>query len=684
MKGFGKLAEGENIILQHVAQDSGMVLGQQLVYQAGFSPKPEGNITEQFLQAEAMNLQMSAGMALGQGLAPGLAALSPSERGIFRRAYTGRNGAESEAFEPFGKLALEGASDAEVLKRPVVMMSEGEGDGGKKGGVPPPRPNRISLISIPANESLVGKIIDGRYEVMKAIGKGGMGVVYKCIHKGLNKEVAMKVLLTNVSGNTEVIERFRNEAKAASSVRNKHIIDITDIGRLDDGSTYFIMEYLEGIPLAKLVEGDKPVPVPRLLNIAQQIAEGLSAAHAKDVVHRDLKPGNIHLIEPGTEKESVKILDFGIAKLLNSEKPELTLAGAVLGTPSYMSPEQARGEAVDHRADIYSLGVILYRMASGKLPFKGDFLEVMQKHKSEPPKPIRQIIPPPQEVPPLLDEIILRCLAKRPEDRYQSMEEVIVDLKKLAFELSEKPLVLVRARPPLSTPPPAEQRPPVIRVTPPPPSTPPPNQRLSPTPTPPTAVTKVKPAPVTPEPQAKEEPKKTRWPLYVGITGLGAASVVVAALFASGKLQFPSNTAPTPSVPPPPPTPSPSPTVTDSDGGTPSTVDSVSPDNSTPDAGSPPPPPPSSKKIELTVDPADARVFKDGKELEKPWKLEVEPGKSVEIGVHREGYKTKKVTLDDSQEKVTVHLERDVKPPHPPIPPPDATPKPEKPFEPFE
>jgi tRNA A-37 threonylcarbamoyl transferase component Bud32 len=277
-------------------------------------------------------------------------------------------------------------------------------------------------------DPLIGQVLDGRYEVEKVLGAGGMGLVYKAKHVVLGKALAVKVLKQEVTRDEGVMARFRREAQSASAVGSPHICEVSDFGSLPDGSAYFIMEYLDGPSLTKAMEDERPMAAPRIAIIAKQLCDALGAAHERGIVHRDLKPDNVHLVRQGKRTDFVKVLDFGIAKVGGAADKKLTQAGQVFGTPHYMSPEQCSGRDVDHRTDIYAVGVMLYEMACGTVPFDADnLMGILTKHVYEQPIPPREL-PPPVNVPAGLEAIILKCLAKKPDQRYQSMYELRSDL----------------------------------------------------------------------------------------------------------------------------------------------------------------------------------------------------------------------------------------------------------------
>ncbi|HEU4406064.1 MAG TPA: serine/threonine-protein kinase, partial [Polyangiaceae bacterium] len=271
--------------------------------------------------------------------------------------------------------------------------------------------------------------IEGRYVVEELIGGGNIGLVYRARHKVIGKTVAVKLLRPDFARDDEVSERFLVEAKAASGVDNPHVVDIGDFGALPDGTAYFVMEYLDGRPLSELIRDEAPLPLDRIAHIGKQIAAGVGAAHAKGIVHRDLKPDNLLLTRRGDEEDFVTVVDFGIAKVAGAAN-RLTVAGTLYGTPHYMSPEQGRGEEVDLRSDVYSLGVILYEMATGEVPFDAEspFAVVALHVNAEPVPP--HVARPEAGVSPALSAIIVKCLAKSPGDRFGSMAELAAELER--------------------------------------------------------------------------------------------------------------------------------------------------------------------------------------------------------------------------------------------------------------
>jgi len=281
----------------------------------------------------------------------------------------------------------------------------------------------------PTEDPLLGLVVDGRYRIEQQIGEGGMGVVYLSTHTVLQKKLALKVLRGDGSKDGEVVQRFMQEAQAATSIGHQNIIDISDFGRLPDGSVYFVMEYLDGTSLNDMIEKGGSVPMQTAVHLIRQIASALEAAHARGIVHRDLKPDNIFVIRQGGDPSFVKVLDFGVAKV-GGAASKLTKTGMVFGTPHYMSPEQAAGHSVDQRTDVYALGVIMYEMFTGKVPFDADtFMGILSKHMFEPP-------PRPTDVEGAslgaVETVILKAMEKNADQRYQSMTELIADLDTLA------------------------------------------------------------------------------------------------------------------------------------------------------------------------------------------------------------------------------------------------------------
>ena len=271
--------------------------------------------------------------------------------------------------------------------------------------------------------TLVGRTLDGRYRVEKVLGEGGMGVVYLVTHVALGKRMALKVLHGEGARDETTVARFVQEAQASSAIGHPNIVDVIDFGRLADGSAYFVMELLEGESLtARIKRG--AIPLEQTIAIAEQIASALAAAHARGIVHRDLKPDNVQLVRRGAE-EAVKVLDFGIAKV-GGASSKLTKTGMIFGTPHYMSPEQAAGQSVDARTDVYALGVIVFEMATGTVPFDGDtFMGILSKHMFEPPPRPTKVLASTHP----LEPVILRALAKKPEGRYASMDALLADLR---------------------------------------------------------------------------------------------------------------------------------------------------------------------------------------------------------------------------------------------------------------
>ena len=270
------------------------------------------------------------------------------------------------------------------------------------------------------DELPVGTKLAGRYRIGKRIGLGGMAQVYEAEHTTITRPVAIKVLSGEFTKRPAVVVRFLQEARASSQVAHENVVEVTDFGETEDGRPFIVMEYLEGESLSATLLAEGPFDWARTRGVLLQILGALEAAHAHRVIHRDMKPGNCFRIHRHDNPDFIKVLDFGIAKVLREDGTgiSLTAQGTVMGTPDYMSPEQCRGTKVDARADLYALGVMTYEMLTGKLPFAAKHpVDVMHMHVFEVAPPIREVAPD-VEVPAAAMKIVKRAMAKDPDDRF--------------------------------------------------------------------------------------------------------------------------------------------------------------------------------------------------------------------------------------------------------------------------
>lgn len=311
------------------------------------------------------------------------------------------------------------------------------------------------------HDPLLGTMVAGRYRVQKLLGEGGMGQVYLAVHEAIEKQVALKVLRPEYSRKEDIVTRFQQEAISASRIKHPNVLDVFDFGQTETGCFFLAMEFLEGHDLSDELERHQRLSPARALTIALQICKALATAHGAGVVHRDLKPENVFLQRTPDGDEIVKIVDFGIAQLRTKEEAaaapgprrRLTRTGMIFGTPEYMAPEQAAGKKADLRVDVYALGVMLYEMLTGAVPFTGEtFMAVLAAHLNDPVPPMRTHCPD-LAVSPELEALVTRMLAKSPDQRCASMAEVAAALRATPEDLGNRESALPpQPRAPMLTP----------------------------------------------------------------------------------------------------------------------------------------------------------------------------------------------------------------------------------------
>jgi len=283
-------------------------------------------------------------------------------------------------------------------------------------------------------DPLIGRVINDRFRVVSLLARGGMGKVYRAEQAPLGREVALKILNPNYHGDhdPEFHKRFFLEASICSKLTHPNTVTIFDYGRTEDDVYYIAMELLEGRTLHRALREETRIAPERAMHVARQVCRSLREAHSLGVIHRDLKPANIFLVKHGDESDFVKVLDFGLVKDLGEKGEDLTQTGLFMGSPKYMSPEQIRGDDVDGRADVYALGVILYEMLTGKVPFdRPNSVNILMAHVHEAPPSLLEAAPD-AGIDPTLEQVVLRAMAKVPDERFASMDEFLVALKRVA------------------------------------------------------------------------------------------------------------------------------------------------------------------------------------------------------------------------------------------------------------
>jgi len=293
----------------------------------------------------------------------------------------------------------------------------------------------------PPDLSLVGQVLDGRYQIEALLGHGGMGAVYRASHVHLEQRVAIKVLRPHLAGDAVAARRLAREARGTYKLDTEHAVKVSDFGVTDSGLVYLVMEYLEGRTVHHELGVDGPYPAARGVRIAAQVCDALAAAHRLGFIHRDIKPDNVMLIRRGADPDFVKVLDFGLAKLIEGaggapfSMAALTQSDMVFGTPEYMAPEQAMGQSLDGRADLYAVGATLFEILTGRPPFvDASPMKLLAQHVKATPPSLRDVRPE-LDAPPALEALVRRCLAKHPDGRPASAADLAAELRALAPSL---------------------------------------------------------------------------------------------------------------------------------------------------------------------------------------------------------------------------------------------------------
>ncbi|MEM6961527.1 MAG: protein kinase, partial [Myxococcota bacterium] len=296
----------------------------------------------------------------------------------------------------------------------------------------------------------IGTTLLGQFQIEELIGVGGMGAVYRARQQNLDRDVAVKILHGELAGNEDVLRRFRREAKVTTKLDHPNVVDVLLFGALPEGSPYLVMEYLQGESLGVLLGRQGSFPLQQALHIGVQIADGIGAAHMQHVVHRDVKPENVLIVHRQDDPNFVKVVDFGIARLLRSQGTVQTQSGLIFGTARYISPEAAAGDPADARSDVYSIGVVLYALLTGAPPFDAATpVALLMKHVQEPPPPMLQ---KGTAVPAPVEEVVMRCLRKSPAERFEDAVELASALRQAAVAAGVELLAPTRAASALPAP----------------------------------------------------------------------------------------------------------------------------------------------------------------------------------------------------------------------------------------